>query len=188
MRSIPSSICRRCAMPGARSSSIRYPQRYLWRTRHLFKDKIILKPPGAKGYDLHQDYIAWPGFPKSFITVAVAIDPSSAANGCTEVFPGYHKAGYLSAADGDYHALPPECVDERKRVYLELEPGDVALFGCFTPHRSTANRSDRWRRLLYFSYNADSDGGDSRTQHYEDFHSWLPKKYAQYGKHDTYFR
>src|SRR5580700_9112044 len=36
---------------------------------HLFKDKIILKPPGAKGYDLHQDYIAWPRFPKSFITV-----------------------------------------------------------------------------------------------------------------------
>src|SRR5262245_18674829 len=26
----------------------------------LFKDKLIFKPPGAKGYDLHQDFIAWP--------------------------------------------------------------------------------------------------------------------------------
>src|SRR5262245_48854280 len=26
---------------------------------HLFKDKLVFKPPGAKGYDLHQDYIGW---------------------------------------------------------------------------------------------------------------------------------
>ncbi|HEY2785094.1 MAG TPA: phytanoyl-CoA dioxygenase family protein, partial [Fimbriiglobus sp.] len=32
---------------------------------HLFKDKLIFKPPGVKGYQLHQDWIAWPGFPRS---------------------------------------------------------------------------------------------------------------------------
>src|SRR5262249_51220263 len=26
----------------------------------LFKDKLIFKPPGVKGYGLHQDWIAWP--------------------------------------------------------------------------------------------------------------------------------
>src|SRR5262245_27518554 len=25
----------------------------------LFKDKLIFKPPGVKGYGLHQDWIAW---------------------------------------------------------------------------------------------------------------------------------
>ena len=35
----------------------------------LFKDKLIFKPPGAKGYGLHQDYIAWPAFPRSLLTV-----------------------------------------------------------------------------------------------------------------------
>src|SRR5262245_49920958 len=25
----------------------------------LFKDKLIFKPPGTKGYAMHQDYIAW---------------------------------------------------------------------------------------------------------------------------------
>src|SRR5262245_11018221 len=35
---------------------------------HLFKDKLIFKPAGAQGYALHQDYIAWKSFPKSFAT------------------------------------------------------------------------------------------------------------------------
>ena len=155
---------------------------------HLFKDKLIFKPPGAKGYDLHQDFIAWPGFPESFVTAAVAIDPCGKDNGATEVFPGYHTRGCLSPRDGDYHPLPAGTVDESSGVFLELEPGDVAVFGCFVPHRSAPNRSDRWRRLLYLSYNADSDGGDRRDAHYAEFHTWLKKKYAEYGKHDTYFR
>ncbi|HTI68629.1 MAG TPA: phytanoyl-CoA dioxygenase family protein, partial [Candidatus Limnocylindria bacterium] len=35
---------------------------------HLFKDKLIFKPAGAKGYGLHQDYISWKSFPRSFVT------------------------------------------------------------------------------------------------------------------------
>lgn len=155
---------------------------------HLFKDKLIFKPPGAKGYDLHQDYISWPSFPTTFTTAAVAIDPCGKDNGATEVFPGYHKRGYLSPSDGDYHSLPASAVDESTGLFLELEPGDVAIFGCFVPHRSAPNHSDHWRRLLYLSYNAQSDGGDQWAAHYDEFHHWLKKKYAEYGKHDTYFR
>jgi ectoine hydroxylase-related dioxygenase (phytanoyl-CoA dioxygenase family) len=155
---------------------------------HLFKDKLIFKPPGAKGYDLHQDYIAWKDFPRSFVTVLVPIDPANRANGCTEVFPGYHRGGCLSPEDGDYHPLLPETVDESKAVPLELEPGDIALFGAFTPHRSAPNRSAGWRRQLYLSYNAASDGGDRRAAHYREFHDWLKVKYAEYGKHQVYFK
>ncbi|MBN9523609.1 phytanoyl-CoA dioxygenase family protein [bacterium] len=154
----------------------------------LFKDKLIFKPPGATGYDLHQDYIGWKDFPKTFVTAAVAIDPCAKGNGATEVFPGCHRRGYLSPEDGDYHNVPAGAVDEGTGVVLELEPGDVAIFGCFVPHRSDANRSDGWRRLLYLSYNADSDGGDRRDAHYAEFHAWLKLKYAEYGKHETYFR
>jgi ectoine hydroxylase-related dioxygenase (phytanoyl-CoA dioxygenase family) len=155
---------------------------------HLFKDKLIFKPPGAKGYDLHQDYIGWKDFPRSFITVLAAIDPADRTNGCTEVFPGYHKRGYLSPEDGDYHPVPAGAVDENLAVPLELEPGDIALFGAFTPHRSAPNRSNGWRRQLYLSYNATSDGGDRRTAHYREFHDWLKVKYAEYGKHHVYFQ
>jgi hypothetical protein len=71
---------------------------------------------------------------------------------------------------------------------LELAPGDVAIFSGYTPHRSDANRSTEWRRLLYLSYNALSDGGDQRDQHYAEFHGWLQDRYAEYGRTTTFFR
>jgi ectoine hydroxylase-related dioxygenase (phytanoyl-CoA dioxygenase family) len=154
----------------------------------LFKDKLIFKPPGAKGYDLHQDYIAWPNFPRTFLTAVIALDRTDTDNGCTVVYPGYQAQGCLSPEDGDYHPLSRELVDEARAVPLVLEPGDVAVFGCFTPHGSAPNRSARWRRQLYLSYNAFSDGGEQRQKHYDEFHVWLRKKYAEYGKHFVYFQ
>jgi ectoine hydroxylase-related dioxygenase (phytanoyl-CoA dioxygenase family) len=115
----------------------------------LFKDKPIFKPPGAKGYALHQDFISWPSFPKTFMTVLVPIDPATADNGCTEVFSGYHHNGNLSANDGEYHELPLCSVDPGRAVKLELAVGDIAFFGGFTPHRSAPNSSDGYRRQLY---------------------------------------
>ena len=84
--------------------------------------------------------------------------------------------------------MPREAVDEAKATPLILEPGDVAIFGCFTPHGSAPNRSQHWRRQLYLSYNAFSDGGHRRDRHYQEFHVWLRKKYADYGKHCVYFK
>lgn len=154
----------------------------------LFKDKLIFKPPGAHGYRLHQDFIAWKNFPRSFITVLVAIDAADRDNGCTIVYPGYHQRGSLTEEDGEFHELPPVAVDESRAVPLELAPGDVAFFGCFTPHYSAPNQSSRWRRQLYLSYTARRDGGDLRETHYRDFHAWLRVKYSDYGKPNVYFR
>jgi ectoine hydroxylase-related dioxygenase (phytanoyl-CoA dioxygenase family) len=154
----------------------------------LFKDKLIFKLPGAEGYRLHQDYISWPSFPHTFLTAIVAIDPCDADSGATEVFRGYHRTGYLSPRDGMYHHLPDQSVDPASGVVLSLQPGDVALFTAYTPHRSSPNRSNRFRRLLYLSYNAFSDGGDQREQHYSEFACWLKDRYAEYGKTMTFFR
>lgn len=57
----------------------------------LFKDKLIYKPAGAMGCGLHQDYIAWPGFPKSFTSVVVPIDAATDENGCIEISPEFTK-------------------------------------------------------------------------------------------------
>ncbi len=154
----------------------------------LLKDKLIFKPPGAKGYALHQDYISWPDFPKSFVTVLLAIDEACAENGAMELFPGGHARGYLSPCDGDYHQLPDDAVERSTRVTLELSPGDLAIFGGFMPHRSGPNRTDGWRRQLYLSYNSAADGGPQRAAHYQRFHAWLREKYAQYDRHDVYFK
>ena len=154
----------------------------------LLKDKLIFKRPGAGGYALHQDFIGWESFPTSFLTVIVAIDPTNAENGATEVFPGAHRQGYLSPLDGDYHELSVDRVGTGSGVLLDLAPGDVALFGGYMPHRSGANCSSRWRRQLYLSYNDERDGGDRRAAHYREFKLWLEKKYAEYGKTGVYFQ
>ena len=153
----------------------------------LFKDKLIFKPPGAKGYALHQDYISWKTFPTSFVTVVVAIDPSDANNGATEVFSGFHRRGCMSPLDGMYHELAAETVAASPGVMLDLAPGDIGIFSGYTPHRSEPNRSSQSRRLLYLSYNALSDGGEQREKHYAEFHQWLKDRYAEYGKVNTFF-
>ena len=131
---------------------------------------------------------SWKSFPPSFLTVIVAIDPAGVDNGATEVFPGCHQKGSLSPQDGMYHQLPDEAVDLSTGVVLDLEPGDIGIFSGFTPHRSGPNRSAQWRRLLYLSYNARSDGGEQRAQHYAEFRGWLQDRYAEYGRTSTFFR
>ena len=95
---------------GAHDARIRGPLAAIYGDEAcLFKDKLIFKPPGAKGYALHQDFMGWNGFPESFVTVLVPIDAADEENGCTEVFPGYHRQGCLSPCDGEYHG-----VDQRR--------------------------------------------------------------------------
>jgi len=154
----------------------------------LFKDKLIFKPPGCKGYALHQDFIAWPHFPRSFLTVVVPLDPATRENGCTEVFAAYHQGGCMLPEDGEYHELTPDSVDPARSVKLELDVGDIAIFSAFTPHRSGPNTTGAYRRQLYLSYNALSDGGPQRDRHYAKFIPWLREKYAQHGKTGVYFR
>lgn len=155
---------------------------------HLFKDKLIVKPPGSPGYPWHQDFIAWPFFPESFLTVMIAIDEASEENGCLEVVRGSHHRGYLSPRDGDFHDLPDATLDATERIKIPLAPGDAVIFGCFTVHGSGPNRSGSPRRQLYLSYNKSSDGGDQRDSHYRYFHAWLRRRYQEYGAKKAFFR
>lgn len=155
---------------------------------HPIKDKLIYKAPGSGGYPLHQDYIAWPGFPESFTTVVIAVDAADDENGSIRLYPGAHARGLLSERDGNFHMLSDDTVAGFAPVSLDLAPGDIAIFGAFMPHRSDVNRSSRGRRHLLFSYNRDSDGGDCRRAHYEDFHHWLREMYGAMGLGDMYFR
>lgn len=153
----------------------------------LFKEKLIYKPAGAIGATLHQDWIGWPGFPESFLTVLVAIDCFSHESGATEVYPGLHKQGYLSPKDGQHHCLVHESLGVEP-VPLLLEPGDVAIFGCFTPHRSAPNLSNSSRRGYFISYNALSDGGDQYQKHYREFHEWIRAKSPAETRDQLFFR
>ena len=137
---------------------------YGGRDGRLFKDKAIIKPAGTGGNGLHQDYTYWQGFPTSLLTVTVAIDGGTRANGCTEIYPGMHRDGLLHPA-GYLGDLDEAVVAGRQPQYFESHPGDVAVFHCFTPHRAGVNASARARRQLFLTY-CDARDGDHYAAHY----------------------
>jgi hypothetical protein len=154
----------------------------------VIKDKLIYKQPGSGGYPLHQDFIAWPGFPETFTTCVIALDDASEENGWIEVFPGLHKSGVLAERDGNFHILDDDQVSSVKPVALDLRAGDVALFGCFMPHRSAPNRSRSARRHALVSYHSVRDGRGLRDEHYRVFHHWLRTIYGGMGMADMFFK
>lgn len=152
----------------------------------LFKEKLIFKPAGATGYPLHQDIpLCWDGFPRTFLTVLIAIDPTSEENGCTEVFSRYHDD--FLCKDPCVYMLPDDAVDSSRGMALVLDAGDVAIFHGLTPHKSAPNRSDSMRRVFYVSYNALSDGGNQREYHYAQFREKLRKHRTSTTTEPAYF-
>lgn len=111
----------------------------------LFKDKIIYKPPGAKGALLHQDYAYWQGFPHSLLTVAIPMDDCSKGNDCTYLLsPRREQLLYveriLCIKSGQ---LNLDDVTPR-----EMRRGDIYVFDCFTPRSSYDNGSNTSRRCF----------------------------------------
>lgn len=143
--------------------------------------QIHWKPPGAtrrSGYRFHQDLRfrerkeAFRDLMTAYINTGLAIDPATTENGCLQVFPDSHRLGYLGLSDDGPIMKGTTQADELQRaglqpekvVNLELEPGDLALWGLLTVHGSEGNRSDKDRAFLIQSYtpaaNADEDRGE----------------------------
>lgn len=127
------------------------------------------KPPGAtrnSGYRFHQDLRfrerkdAFKDLMTSYINTGLAIDRATPDNGCLQVFPGSHKLGYLGLADDgpimkgetQQDALVRAGLDPSRVVDLELEPGDLALWGLLTVHGSNVNHSQHDRAFAIQSY------------------------------------
>lgn len=131
--------------------------------------QIHWKPPGATltGYRFHQDLRfrvareAYRDITESTVTTGLAVDPSTRANGCLQVVPGSHKRGYLGMSDeGDTIMKGLTAEDELRAhgiapseiVWLEQEPGDLAIWGLLTVHGSLPNTSDHDRAFALSSY------------------------------------
>lgn len=132
--------------------------------------QIHWKPPGARqtGYRFHQDLRfrerpdAYRDVVASTVNIGLAIDASTPENGCLQVIPGSHRRGYLGLSDeGDGQIMKGATTDDELRavgldpsnvVNLELNPGDLALWGLLTVHGSSPNTSERDRALAISSY------------------------------------
>jgi len=131
--------------------------------------QIHWKPPGAEltGYRFHQDLRFrnqkdFHDIAESTVTLGVAIDPCTRENGCLRVVPASHRRGYLGLSDtGDgqiMKGLTAESeleavgLDPATVVDVELDPGDLAVWGLLTVHGSLPNTSDRDRAFALSSY------------------------------------
>lgn len=118
----------------------------------LFSTHFICKPEGnGKRVPWHEDSAYWRKDiePMEVVTVWLALDHSTRANGCMRVIPRSHvegMAGYSDyvAAEGDA-VFPTEICkpqrDEARAVYLELAPNEASLHDARIQHGSEANTS-----------------------------------------------
>ena len=124
------------------------PDFALWNTSFFAK-------PALKGTTTpwHQDGEYWPIRLLATCTVWLAVDASTAENGCLRVIKGSHKDGTLKAHrtnDGPGLALTRELLeseyDINKAEDIELEAGQMSLHDIFLLHGSEPNHSPNSRR------------------------------------------
>jgi len=127
----------------------------------IFRAMVMNKPAG-QGTNLpwHQDGgDVWALDRDPLITIWVALDPATQANGCIEIVPGTHLLGLLStfgSTVGDEDVMR-HCPSERIQP-LEVEAGHAVLLHNWLIHRSGVNPSTAPRRAFTACYM------DGRTQ------------------------
>ncbi len=147
------------------------PNLLLWHA-----DLLIKEPRTGRHIPWHQDQVYWDQ-QKVFAPVAnmwIAFDDVDETNGAMSVLPGEHTQGLRPHSDmGDFFglaidadALPPDA-DERE-VRYRFKAGQAAAHNSCSPHRSTPNSSDQWRRAMTMHFmRAEADGMESR--HYTSY-------------------
>jgi 2-aminoethylphosphonate dioxygenase len=137
----------------------------------LFKDKINFKMPGGAGFEAHQDQQAgWSRYAPLFVTALVCIDPATVENGCLEIADAPRFTGLIGE---EWKPLTPAQMAGFDLKPLPCDPGDVIFFDSYVPHASKPNRTDRARRILYLTYNAQTHG-DHRVQYFEEKRANFP--------------
>lgn len=135
----------------------------------LFKDKLILRPPGTSGYGLHQDfaYWGWTGAaPDQLLALQIAIDDADESSGAVCFHPEMHRA-LLPAWANEGSDIDRTVLDPARAELIPTRAGDAIFFHSLTPHLSGRNESRQHRRTLYLTYNAGA-AGDLYRIYYQD--------------------
>lgn len=139
---------------------------------------LFWKEPGEAntGVAYHQDAAfrqpeaAFRNLARSYLQLAIALDPQDAANGGLHFVPGSHvgarlfprTAGSVLLGDAGEAELQALDIAPETTVAVRLEPGDAVAWSAFTLHGSPPNRSpDRDRRSFTIASMraADCDSG-----------------------------
>jgi ectoine hydroxylase-related dioxygenase (phytanoyl-CoA dioxygenase family) len=123
----------------------------------LFRDQMLLKPPGGQDKPTHQDQSYFRLEPAdALVTAWIALDDATLENGCMRYVPRSHRHGLFEMEldpERPIHHVP-------RTSHLNLPPeatcpvsaGSVILHHGFTLHRSGVNNTNTWRRAVIFHY------------------------------------
>ena len=109
-------------------------------------------PGETSGIKPHVDAV---GHRRRGATAWIALDRADRENGCLYYAKGTHRRELPAVVGWKASAPSP-----RRRVAVEVEPGDAAIHNSRTVHWSEANRSERPRQAItYFYWAASTAGG-----------------------------
>jgi len=160
----------------------------------LWSSHFLCKPPGVgKRVPWHEDSAYWGTAldPMEVVTVWLAVDPSSPANGCMRVIPGTHHDGYseyVPVADPDKQVFSTEIrqdkIDESKAVDMTLEPNQCSFHHAKLIHGSNANTS-AFRRCGYTMRYVPATSRFNHTvqAHFPAFRVYLARGQDRAGNH-----
>lgn len=119
----------------------------------LFHDHLLWKPPGGADMAWHQDFSYLPLDRPDGLTLWLALDDVTEANGCLYYLPGTHARGERRAAwgltgdDDPRAALPPlDVASDEPGVPAPTAAGCAIAHHVHVWHRSPSNTADRPRR------------------------------------------
>tara|TARA_B100001121_G_scaffold308863_1_gene333997 strand:- start:2346 stop:3086 length:741 start_codon:yes stop_codon:yes gene_type:complete len=139
----------------------------------IFKDKFNAKPPGGEGFFAHYDGIfhfinsndekkkGWYEYGNFFVNALVAIDECNKENGALELAQS-HEGGFEELINNTKKDGTPALLKsiEAKTTFnlINLNVGDMVIFSNKCPHRSKKNKSDKSRRIIYYTYSLEKNG------------------------------
>ena len=121
---------------------------------------VFCKPAGD-GLEVpwHQDGQYWPIRPLATCTMWIALDDSTAENGCLQVIPGSHRAKtcYHHRLDerpnlAINQTIQEDQFDDQAAVDVTLQAGQLSIHDVYMIHGSRANHSDQRRAGLAIRY------------------------------------
>lgn len=140
----------------------------------IFKDKYNLKPPKGEGFSAHYDgifhffngkkkYNGWYKYSKEFVNVLIPFDKCNKKNGTIQLSKE-HKLPFkqlLKKTQNDGTPNIKKSIETKlKFQHINLNIGDLCIFSNRCPHRSDINKSNKDRRILYYTYNLRKDGNN----------------------------
>ena len=124
---------------------------------NVFRDQMLLKPPGGQAKPLHQDQSYFRVHPEGeLVTAWVALDEATLENGCMCYVPGSHTHGIFEIdADPDrpvHHVPVTAGIELGEPVSCPVPAGSVIFHHGCCLHASDENRTDSWRRAVILHY------------------------------------